>query len=94
MNGQKQEKDGVPHNIIIEGRSKMILSGILDVESFEEDNVALKTTGGNLTIRGNNMRMESYLSEVGDLVIYGNFYALVYLDDSVKKEGFISRIFR
>lgn len=94
MNQNKAEPSVVQHNIIMEQRSRLVLSGISDVESFEEDNVQLKTTKGNLTIRGNNMKMESYQSEVGDLVMNGDIYALVYMNDSSAKEGFFSRIFK
>ena len=94
MAENKTEAQAVLHNIIIENRSKLILSGINEVESFEEDNVRLKTTKGDLTIRGNDMKMESYQSEIGDLVMRGDVYALVYTNDTGAKEGFFSRIFK
>lgn len=82
------------HNIFIEERKKMVLSGINDVVSFEEDNVALKTVKGKLTVRGNGMRMESFHSELGELIIYGDIYAVVYTDDATEKSGIISRLFK
>lgn len=82
------------HNIIMENRGKLMISGVDEVESFEEDNVQLKTAGGDLTIRGSGMKMESYVSEIGDLVITGNVYALVYMNDSSEKHGFFSRLFK
>lgn len=83
------------HNVIMEGRKKLILSGVLEVISFEEDNVELKTTSGNLTVRGDEMRMANYNSETGDLEISGNIYALVYTNDSANsKSNFIKRIFK
>lgn len=83
-----------PHNIILENRKKLILSGILDVESFEEDVAELKTSKGMLTVRGDNLKMESFISETGDLSINGNIYAFVYLNDTSKKEGFFNRLFK
>lgn len=94
MNQNKSEVNAVQHNVIMEQRNRLVLSGVNDVETFEEDNVQLKTTKGNLTIRGNRMKMESYQSEVGDLVMNGDIYALVYMNDSGTKEGFFSRIFK
>jgi sporulation protein YabP len=83
------------HNLIMESRGKLVLSGVLEVVSFEEDNVELKTTSGNLTVRGEQMRMENYNSETGDLEVSGNVYALVYTNDSSNaKGGFIKRIFK
>lgn len=82
------------HNVILEDRKKLALSGVTEVESFEEDCIELKTSRGNLSVRGSNLKMESYLSEVGDLLINGNVYALIYLNDTEKKQGFISRLFK
>lgn len=78
----------------MENRSKMVLSGVLDVITFEEENVQLKTVKGNLTIRGDKLKMESYQSEIGDLIIYGNIYALVYVNDLNEKQGFWNRLFK
>lgn len=82
------------HNIILEDRKKLVLSGVLEVESFEEEAVELKTSKGDLTIRGDNLKMESFISETGDLIINGNIYAFIYLNDSTKKQGFFSRLFK
>ena len=78
----------------MENRSKMVLSGVLDVITFEEENVQLKTVKGNLTIRGDKLKMERYQSEIGDLIIYGNIYALVYVNDLNEKQGFWNRLFK
>lgn len=78
----------------MENRSKMVLSGVLDVITFEEENVQLKTVKGDLTIRGDKLKMESYQSEIGDLIIYGNIYALVYVNDLNEKQGFWNRLFK
>ena len=82
------------HNIVLENRKKLVMSGVLEVESFEDDVVELKTSKGELTIRGENLKMESFISETGDLVVNGNIYAFVYLNDTSKKQGFLNRLFQ
>ena len=82
------------HNIILEDRKKLILSGVTDVESFEDDAIQLKTSLGDLTIRGAGLKMESFISEAGDLTVNGNIYAIVYTNDSSKKQSFVSRLFK
>lgn len=85
----------IEHNVLMESRHKLVLSGVKEVDSFEEDNVLLKTTKGNLTIRGNGMKMESYNNEVGDLILNGDIFALVYTNDKENSGGgFFSRIFK
>ncbi len=82
------------HNIILEDRKKLILSGVTDVESFEDDAIQLKTSLGDLTIRGVGLKMESFVAEIGDLTVNGNVYAIVYTNDSSKKQSFVSRLFK
>lgn len=82
------------HNIIMEDRKKLVLSGVLEVESFEDDSVELKTSKGELTIRGESLKMESFILETGDLIINGNIYALIYLNDSTKKQSFFGRLLK
>ena len=82
------------HNIVLENRKKLVLSGVINVESFEEDSVELKTALGDLSIRGEGLKMESFVSDIGDLVVCGNIYAIVYMNDSSKKQGVLSRLFK
>lgn len=83
------------HNVIMEERKKLVLSGVLEVISFEEDNAELKTTLGDLTVRGSDFKMENYNSETGDLNISGNVYAFVYTNDNAEnKGGILKRIFK
>lgn len=82
------------HNLILEDRKKLVLSGVLEVESFEEEAIQLKTSLGDLSIRGDGLKMESFVSEIGDLVVLGNIYAIVYTNDSSKKQGFLNRLFK
>ena len=44
------------HNLILEGRNKLTLSGITDVDSFDEKTVVLFTHMGELTVCGNLLR--------------------------------------
>ena len=44
---------------ILEDRKKLALSGVTEVESFEEDCIELKTSRGNLSVRGSNLKMET-----------------------------------
>ena len=52
MDEQKHIK---PHVLILENREKMNVSGVLDVESFNDEMVVLLTNKGKLTIKGENL---------------------------------------
>ncbi len=94
MNETKKELPHTGHHIILEERSHLVISGVSDVVAFEDENVQLKTIKGDLTIRGSCFKMESYQSEAGDLVMQGDVYALVYVNDGGRKEGFFSRLMK
>ena len=41
-----------PHTLVIEDRKRLSVSGVTDVESFDEETVALATELGELIIHG------------------------------------------
>lgn len=83
----------VPHNIILEGRRKISISGVLDVESFDEHEIIIETSKGMLTITGEDMRVDKLNIESKDTVIEGNIVCIEY-NDAIREHGsFWSRIF-
>ena len=57
----------VPQNIIIENRSRMSVSGVSDVENFDENSVVLYTNRGLLTVKGTGLHIERLSLETGEL---------------------------
>ena len=83
------------HNIIMEGRRKISLSGAEDVESFDEEAIIINTAKGTLVIRGQEMHIEKLSLDSGEVIIEGTIDALEYEDDARAPEGgFFSRLFR
>lgn len=92
---QDQKPIKLPHNLIIEDRKKINISGVEEVESFDDESVILLTTMGELTVRGSDIRIGKLSTESGDLSITGNIRAVSYNDsDDDAGGGFFSRIFR
>ena len=56
---ERREKDAVslPHQLILQDRSKLELSGVLEVDSFDENTVQCRTSLGALVIRGNDLNV-------------------------------------
>ena len=83
----------MPHTVILEGREKLSISGVVDVQSFDEDQVLLETVRGMLVVRGQGLHVERLQLEVGELIVEGEVGCLEY-DDSVQpRGGFFSRLF-
>lgn len=89
-----EENSNIFHNIIIEGRKKLNISGIKDVISFDDETILLDTVQGRLTIKGEDLNIVSFNTESGDLSAGGKVYAVVYVSDTKQSGGFISRLFR
>jgi sporulation protein YabP len=83
------------HGIILENRNNLIISGVIDVECFDDNTVAMYTNCGMLTVKGQDLHIDKLSVETGDVVINGNINNLLYSDnEKPKKEGFFSRIFK
>ncbi len=81
------------HNIIIENRKKAVIKGVKDVLIFNSEEIDLVTEMGNLAIRGNDLKIESFSVDKGDIEIDGLIVAFVYTTDT-KKSSLLSKIFR
>ena len=81
------------HNIIIEDRKKLTLSGVKDVISFDDETLLLETVRGRLTVKGAGLHIVNFDTASGDLFAEGKIYAAVYTSDE-KNGGFFSRVFR
>lgn len=84
----------MPHNLVLEDRRLLTVSGVSDVDSFDEETVIVFTDLGELTVRGSNLHINRLSVEVGELTVEGNISALIYSDEAPKSGGFFSRVFR
>ena len=91
-----QEKRTVklPHNLIMEDRKKLTITGVSQVDHFDDQSVVLLTDAGQLTIRGNDLHISQLNVDTGELNVTGFIYGLIYSDDDRKSVGFFSRLFK
>ncbi len=83
------------HNIIMENRSSLTISGVTDVDSFDERCISLYTQLGELVIRGRDLHINSMSVETGDMTIDGDIWALNYGDkDKRGSASFLGKLFR
>lgn len=83
------------HNVIMENRSSLTLSGVTDVDSFDERCIALYTQLGELVIRGRELHINSMSVETGDMTIDGEIWSLNYGDkDKRSASSFLGKLFR
>ncbi len=89
-----KDKIVMPHNVIMKDRSELTLSGVTDVDSFDESTIIAYTDYGELTITGTNLHISSLNIDKGELSVDGRIAALSYIDQQPNKGGFFSKVFR
>jgi sporulation protein YabP len=85
------------HNLVIEDRQKMTLTGVINVENFNELEIVLETELGILTIKGTSLHMSRLNLESGELMIDGSIDSCIYSekhDMKTKGASFFSKLFK
>lgn len=82
-----------PHHIVLEERSSLSISGVEEVESFDENTICLSTCQGDLIVRGQDLHIEKLSLDGGDLKVEGSIDSLSY-EDQPARGGLFSRLLR
>lgn len=82
------------HNLILENRKVLTVSGVSDVSGFDEQSVVLATEMGELSIKGSNLHINKFSLETGELNLDGDIYSLIYSENKQTEGGFFSKLFR
>lgn len=94
MNSDDKNTPGT-HNIIMENRNILTLSGVTHVDSFDERCIALYTQLGELVIKGRELLINSVNVETGDMSIEGDIWSLNYGDRNQRGPvSFVRKLFR
>lgn len=89
-----EDNSRVIQNVILESRKKLNISGVKTVVSFDEETLLLDTVLGRMTVKGEDIKIESFNTGSGDLSAVGTIHAVVYMAGENTGGGFISRLFR
>lgn len=81
------------HKLTLQNCEKMNISGVIDVESFDDKTVSLITELGILTIKGDSLKVKGFAVETGDMMLEGKVQALGYSEGHTKK-NLLSRIMK
>ena len=75
-------------------REKLKITGVADVDSFDDKTVTVFTDMGELTIRGDELHINSLSTEVGELDLQGKIDSLTYTENRPQAKGFFNKVFR
>ena len=91
---RRPRQEAADHHVILEGRASLSVSGVEEVESFDENAIVMRTAQGTLVVRGEELHIEKLSLDGGDRRVEGMVDSLTYEDDGGVRGGFLARLFR
>ncbi len=86
----------LPHNIVLENKEKLSVSGVSDVDTFDENKIVLFIPDDTLIIDGDELHIQKFDISTGELIIEGEIYSLTYTGSSGGKnsKGFFKKMLK
>lgn len=88
--GKASDASQPAYTLILDRRARASLTGVTDVESFDEGMVVLRTHGGRLILTGSDLHVSALQLESGKLELDGMIDSAVY-DMPAGKRGLFRR---
>lgn len=84
------------HQVIIKGRQSIDITGVKEIDSFDNEEFLLQTNMGYLVIRGQQLQLKNLNVTNGQVEIKGRVDDLTYVDEGQAEtaKGFFSKLFR
>ncbi|MGI5893442.1 MAG: sporulation protein YabP [Candidatus Merdivicinus sp.] len=84
----------MPHSLILEERKRLHVSGVQDVDCFDEGTVILYTNMGRLVIRGRELHVNALDVDTGEFSMEGDLISFAYAEEEKPRYGIFSKLFR
>ena len=84
-------------NLVLENRERLSVSGIIDVESFNDECVIVDTELGVLIVRGEDLHISKLNLDNAELNVEGDIFSCEYSDKEPGRSkgfGFFSKMFK
>ena len=81
------------HRLELIGREQLTISGVEDVERFDETGIVMSTAAGTLVVTGEDLHIGKLSLDGGELHVDGRIDAVSYEDGGQERQGFFRRLF-
>ena len=88
-----ENQNYVHHQLTLDGRERLTVSGVEDVERFDETMIVMSTSAGTLVVSGENLHIGKLSLDGGELHVDGQIDALQYEEQGAGRGGILSRLF-
>ena len=82
-----------PHVLTLEGRNLLSVTGVDDVESFDENQIVMNTSQGDLIVRGSGLHISKISLDVGEMKVGGLITEMCY-EEPAPTGSVWSRLFK
>lgn len=90
---KRRDRESMGHKVIISGRTMGTITGVTDIEEFDNNTIDMNTSLGRLIIKGRDLKVKGLNLETGEADIEGNVDSLVYTSKQ-NSESFLKRLFK
>ena len=80
------------HRLELIGREHLVISGVEDVERFDETGIVMSTSAGTLVVTGEDLHIGKLSLDGGELLVEGHIDGMNFEDAPVRKGSFFSRL--
>jgi sporulation protein YabP len=81
------------HRLELDGRERLSVSGVEDVERFDETEIVMSTAAGTLLVTGENLHIGKLSLDGGELQVDGRIDSVSYEDSAQETGGLLHRLF-
>lgn len=81
------------HRLELTGRERLTVSGVEDVERFDETGIVMSTAAGTLVVTGEDLHIDKLSLDGGELHVDGRIDSIAYEEETAGRGGFLSRLF-
>ena len=82
------------HRLTLEGRERLTVGGVEDVERFDDTCIVMSTCAGTLIVTGESLHIDKLSLDGGELHVDGHIDGLEYEEEELRRGGgFFSRLF-
>jgi len=82
----KEISSNLNHSFSVSERKNIIISGVVKIDSFDDEEFLLETVQGYMNIKGDELEVVKLDTYQGNVTIKGRIDSITYIDENSKKE--------
>ncbi len=94
---EKHTFRGGQHRLVIENREHTEVTGVIHVDSFDDEEVIMETELGLLAVKGENLHIKHLNLEQGEVTIEGYILEIAYAEEKHSRgrgKNILERLFK